>query len=377
MVSATSIREATEAERIPGLDGVRALAITLVLVGHASEPYLRSLATLSGLGVTIFFVLSGFLITRLLLQDADSSAGIRLFPFYTRRVARLLPALALYLVLATSIQIVQGRDVPWAAVASAAFYVINYYQAFTGAQTNIVSHCWSLAVEEQFYMLWPLAMIFLLGRNRQLAAWLVGAIVAVWLWRWYLSAQAAAPIHYLYRALDTRGDALAMGCLLAVLVRSAYWRQRLATILGSSALVPLGIICAILLLNQLEISGPAMKYGVAFVLEPPLIALALLHAVLLTYSRQGPVASLLNQRFVVHVGRISYGMYLFHGLIGFTVARLVESHVGSVALGFLAAYAAIVIFSTLSFRYFETPLRRLIAARADRIPVTAAHQRTG
>jgi peptidoglycan/LPS O-acetylase OafA/YrhL len=361
-ISARSILESVSGERVLGLDAIRAMAVSMVILGHATELRLPLLSGLSSLGVTTFFVLSGFLITRLLLDEAASSARIGLVAFYGRRVARLLPALVLYLLIAILIQAVQGRPVPWIPVLSTVFYVINYYQAFTGAVTSIVSHCWSLAVEEQFYLIWPVALVILLRKGTNLAWVLVAAVLSIWLWRWYLSLQASPPIDYLYRALDTRGDALAVGCLLAVHLRSSAWRERMARFLGSSPLVPPLIVVAILALNYVEKLGPAAKYGFCFVLEPPLIALAMLHAVHVAHSRSGALASALNNFVLVQIGRVSYGMYLFHGLVGYTAARIVEARTGSFWLGFAVAYLAIFVFSGLSFRLVETPARRWITA---------------
>lgn len=358
--SGGSIASAVGAARIGGLDFLRAIAVTFVIVGHAMEGQITVAEDFGGLGVKIFFVLSGFLITRLLLDEYTRHGHIDFFGFYRRRVARLMPVFYLYLAFAVAVTIQSGREVPWGAVASSIFYVTNYYQALTGAATNLVSHCWSLAVEEQFYLLWPMLIVFLLRRRVNLAKALTAIVLAVWCWRWLLLATEWASVDYLYRALDTRADDLAIGCLAAVLVRSSVWRSRLAGLFRTPGAV-WAVYAALAVLALYGTSTPLLKYGVTFVIEPPLIA-ALMLMVVLVSTQGGWIARLVNNPLIVHLGQVSYCMYLFHGLIGYTIRRLVLEQGGALWLAILAEYIAIAAFASVSFRLFETPLRRWIAA---------------
>lgn len=363
-VDAGAIQAAVTAPRMGGLDFVRALAVSFVMWGHATEGRIDGVACLAGLGVKMFFVLSGFLITRLLLDEYAVQGRIDFIGFYRRRVARLMPAFYLFLGVGIPILWVRHHPIPWAPILSSIFYVTNYYQAFTYAQTNLVAHCWSLAVEEQFYLLWPMAAALLLRRQVSLARALVLMTVVVWVWRWVLVQGFDASIYYLYRALETRADQLLVGCLLAVLVRLPAWRGRLAQVVRVPGLA-LVLMAALYAFAAYDSRSKMLDYVIAFAAEPPMIALLILMAVLVSCQR-GWLAAVVNNRLMTHIGKISYGMYLFHGLIGYTVQRVTEEHTGSLALGLLAAYVAVVLFASASFRWFETPMRRWISGAAAR-----------
>lgn len=235
-LTAAQLGAAIQSRHIQGLDAFRAFAVLFVLLGHGIEgatSWSPWVAPLASLGVKLFFVLSGLLITRLLLDEIDRHGRIDLLRFYRRRVARLMPAFYLYLTLAIAILLVRGKPVPWDAVGSTVFYVTNYFQAFNGAPTHLVSHCWSLAVEEQFYVIWPLLLTWVMRRRWRPERVLAISIVAIWAWRLALAGWTDTSDAYLYRALDTRGDELSMGCLLATLTRQPAWRERLAHLLRS------------------------------------------------------------------------------------------------------------------------------------------------
>lgn len=338
---------------------MRAVAVLFVIWGHATEGRIAALPGLSGLGVKVFFVLSGFLITRLLLDEFAASGRIDFIGFYRRRIARLMPPFYLFLGAGIAVALLRHHTVPWAAILSSVLYVTNYYQAFTGAQTNLVSHCWSLSVEEQFYLLWPVVASFLLRRQANVARALALIVLAVWCWRWVLLASTNASVHYLYRALDTRADELATGCLLAQLVRFPVWRARLAAVMRAPGLGLL-LIAAVIALSETNSLNTSFRYGFAFVVEPPMIAVLVLIAVVASTGK-GLLARLLGNRFAVHIGQISYGIYLFHGLVGYTVQRFVEQRSGSFWLGVACNFMAVITFASASFRWFETPMRRWIS----------------
>ncbi|MBH1987233.1 MAG: acyltransferase [Burkholderiales bacterium] len=347
--------------RIGGLDFLRAVAVALVLIGHSVEghPVLGPwVGSLSGLGVKVFFVLSGFLITKLILAEISSRGRLGFGGFYRRRLARLMPAFYLYLAVVIGILWWRDKPIPWEAIVASIFYVTNYYQAFTGAESNVVAHCWSLAVEEQFYLLWPLLLVFVLRRGGSLVVTLCAIIVAVWCWRWYLTLHVGASVDYLYRALDTRADELAVGCLVAVLAQSAShrtWMTRLTELpLAGPALVAL--LYAVALMDG---HSAAFKYGVGYVIEPFIIA-ALMLITIAASTRGGRVAAWVNQRWLVHMGQVSYGMYLFHGVVMYTMQRAVEARGGPFWLGLVLAFLAVWLVAGLSFKWFETPLRQRI-----------------
>ncbi len=365
-LTGSQLGAAIQATHIRGLDAFRAIAVLFVLLGHgieAAPAWAPWLAPLASLGVKLFFVLSGLLITRLLLDEIDRNQRIDLMRFYKRRFARLMPAFYLYLVVAIGILLMRGKPVPWDAVGSAVLYVTNYFQAFNGAPTHIVSHCWSLAVEEQFYVIWPLLLTWVMRRRWRPERVLAIAIVTIWAWRLGLVLFTDTSEAYLYRALDTRGDELSMGCLLAVLTRQPAWQARLASCLRMPGLVP--ALMVMLYVSTTFTGGDRLlRFGIAFMFDTVFIGALLLAAGTLATHGQGWIARLLNQATLVRVGQVSYFMYLFHGLIMHTSMRLIERFTGSFTLGLLGAIALVYIAARVSFVYFETPMRRWITGSA-------------
>jgi peptidoglycan/LPS O-acetylase OafA/YrhL len=350
------------AGHIKGLDFLRALSILLVIIGHRTEDRIAYLPALSGLGVSIFFVLSGFLITGLLLDEFQRSNTIELISFYKRRAARLLPAFYLYLLLAIVAIAIGNHAIPWPAIISSIFYVTNYYQAFTGAAANIVSHCWSLAVEEQFYVIWPLTLLLVLRFKARLLLILALLVLAVWCWRMWLATLSPPPIDYLYRSLETRGDALAIGALFAALIRSSDWRPKMAILINNLWLA-LILPIVLLLLNLLESNGVIFKYGICYAFESIVIALLLL--ITISHANKKNIAArILNQPVFVKMGQVSYGMYLFHGLIGYPVARYVELMGGNLILSVIISTGLIFGFSIFMYHLYELPAKEWILRKA-------------
>jgi peptidoglycan/LPS O-acetylase OafA/YrhL len=150
----------------PALDGLRAVAVLLVILNHAGVPGFAHWAGQAG--VSIFFVISGYLITGLLVARRE-----RLVTFWRRRALRLLPALGFLLLVITPLSLLLGRHSAWADALVGALYVGNWERALGGGMGDL-SHLWSLAIEEQFYLVWPLALLFLRPRARWLVALAVG-----------------------------------------------------------------------------------------------------------------------------------------------------------------------------------------------------------
>lgn len=350
------------AKHIEGLDFVRAVSVCMVLVAHGLEAHPAvgmSAAPLASLGVEAFFVLSGFLITRLLLDEVARTGRVGLLGFYRRRAARLMPVFLAFGVVVISILLLRGKPVPWPDAGAAFLYVVNYYQAFTGAPDNAFSHCWSLSVEEQFYLLWPLALGFFASTKRSLSRALVALILAVWAWRLVLVFGFDCSPHYLYRALDTRADELAMGCLVSVLMREPRWRDRLTAVAqapGAALLMTVGVFVS----ASIGYQSKAFNYCVGFMIEPILLGFLILW-VIGASGRPGWPGWLLKNSVVTHIGKVSYGLYLLHGLVAFSVHQLLERRTGNFALGFVGGQLALLIVATISFRWFETPARKWIA----------------
>ncbi len=323
-------------KRIPALDGVRALAVLLVLLGHYARQDLLAL-----LGVKVFFVLSGFLITRLLVAEYREHGRIAFGRFYARRAFRIVPAY--YLFLAITFAIAWRGQWPYrpVEVIGAWTYTLNYVIALAAhPEASAILHAWSLAVEEQFYFIWPLVLSTALthGWVRRV---LVLAIVAVLGWRLIL-LMGGVPPTYLRVAFDTRAAILATGCLLAVLPAM---RPR-----GILTLICLGLLIASTLR---PLAG--LGYAASDAIDGTLIA------ILLAQSMAW------HPHWMGHAGLRwladrSYAMYLWHlwGLV--LAARLTGQPVVQGVVGLLATLA----LATWSYHVVERPALRLRDRLADR-----------
>src|ERR1700730_15385771 len=200
---------------LPALDGLRAIAVMLVFLFHTGH------AAGGWVGVDIFFVLSGYLITSILLTEHERTGVINLLRFYGRRACRLLPALIIVIGVAVVIAFClqnKVRDIEIDAVA-ALFYVLDYRYALMVNLTHAtdLAHLWSLSIEEQFYFLWPLTLIILLetGTRRMAFRMTLILILVVAARRVFIFANRADPSFRIYFAFDTRVDELLIGCSLA------------------------------------------------------------------------------------------------------------------------------------------------------------------
>lgn len=200
----------------PALDGIRALAALVVVVHHARVP-----GSPGGFfGVDVFFVLSGYLITRLLIVEHEREGCLRLGHFLIRRLRRLLPALLLmlaaYLLLAPWIfpDVMLSKHFRDAVLT--ALYVVNY-AAYLGGFVSELAHVWSLAVEMHFYLLWPVVLLGILRLPRRLAIAVIASLyIAATAWRWW-GAENFATIWTFYVRTDTHCSGLLLGCLLGLL----------------------------------------------------------------------------------------------------------------------------------------------------------------
>jgi peptidoglycan/LPS O-acetylase OafA/YrhL len=295
---------------IPGLDGIRAISIALVMVAH----YGFGNIVPGGLGVTIFFFLSGFLITGLLLKEQDTSGLISVPNFYARRFLRLTPELLLLIVVGFTI----GRFVvPLRIVdgVTALTYTTNYFtlynEAFVGADIRW-PHLWSLAVEEHFYLTFPLIVVFLGKTPKLLLSFLITVCLAALMWRLYIVAysapfgflQSGTVNPYTYVATDCRFDSIAYGCLTAVLFAKFPMPLKHNWMAWSAV-----VAAALLMLISLIFRGEDFRETYRYSLQG--IAM-----ILLFYGLFGTgtsmLTTILEAPILRKMGVLSYGAYLCH-----------------------------------------------------------------
>lgn len=276
----------------PSLDGLRAIAVAFVVLYHCSPTHFRG----GWLGVDIFFVLSGYLITTILAGEVELSGGISIKRFYVRRLLRLGPAVfCLYL-----FQVLRAVwSAHWTEIAAATavslLYFMNWNRAFDLFPQDTLGHTWSLSMEEQFYLLWPFALGLII-RNRP-RSWIIGMILLVLAWRSWLNIEGAT-IQRTYNGFDTHSDALLMGCLLAF---APYEIKEACSRLGLLALLAL-TGCALLL-----------PYDAAGVQGIGLTVMAALSACVVSGAlSNAALRRLLSAPPLVFTGKISYGWYLWH-----------------------------------------------------------------
>lgn len=347
----------------PSLDGLRGIAVTAVVLSH-----LPNLPFGGGFfGVDIFFVLSGFLITSLLLEEWGATSDISLKAFYARRALRLLPALVEVLLVAVAVSAAVETPEQSAAMRSSAlmtlFYSANWFVAYRQFPRGELSHAWSLSVEEQFYAVWPVVMLLLLkgGCSRRTIGLLTAAGFAasgaarMILWNTTHSWERV------YFGSDTHADGLLAGALVALLLESGVRPRSPAAlrVLNWAAHLMMGWLGVFLVLGwaadpYLSNGGySAMNLGVAVIV------------MCLMCGAWPPLRMLCESRLLVWIGRISYGVYLWHSIL-FWLLR--HARLGGAAWGWGLLAAVLVGVPAASFYVLERPLLRRFKPRFQRVP---------
>jgi len=313
--------------RLPSLDGLRFLAAVLVIVYHggceAPAPD----------GVTFFFVLSGFLFAVLLDREFRSTGTIGLGSFYIRRAIRILPAFYATLAITIVGKLLLGNPLDYAHAAASGLFVGNYYNALHDHPPTGFAHYWSLAVEEQFYIVWPLTFLALSRISRgALLGFLGASIVGVGAWRTTALWTGIGHDPYAYNAFECRFDSLATGCLVGLLIQSSRFRS-LVRKSCPTGLEPLAVIGALVWSSA---QSSHFHHGPGFTLDSALMALLLLQLVLLA---EHPLWSWLNWEPIRFLGTLSYSAYLLHAW-GLAVAAKVPglSLAGRIVVGIAATF---------------------------------------
>lgn len=291
---------------VPGLDGIRAICITLVVLGHLGFGALVP----GGLGVTAFFFLSGYLITRLLAAEHDRFGKVDLPRFYGRRMLRLAPELIAFVaILGLVIAPLLNQPLPWQAAVAALTYWTNYYFILgmdTCTNCSITGHLWSLSVEEHFYLVMPLVMAGCAFAPKRLQSLLIGVGVACLAWRFYAHTQLNASELYTYKSTECRVDSIGWGCLAAMVERSqpkvmATMRDKGPLLFGTGL---------VMLLASLLIRNETFRESARYTLQG--LALFIMILPMTVAPKLAWVTRILEHPALRWMGRRSYAAYLWH-----------------------------------------------------------------
>lgn len=327
---------------MPHLDALRAVAVVAVMFRHYHD---GPLAPYGSLGVALFYVLSGFLITGILLRARDDvasgqSSRVDVWRrFFVRRALRIFPAYYLALAVAYALDVPQFR----ASLAWHATYVSNVWMAQLGRWPGVISPLWSLAVEEQFYLLWPLVILW--TPRRILPHTIAFCVLVGPLWRGYCFAVAWGPL-WARIMLPGCVDQLALGGLLAWAVHSRINYRRELRAVGWGAL-------GLAMLSDAMSNAAGVSYGQPLYHSFVGLAFTALVDSAATGFR-GIVGSAASSRSLQYVGRISYGIYLYHLFIAFPLLRVI-----GLPRHWALATILTLALATLSWLLVEAPLNKL------------------
>jgi peptidoglycan/LPS O-acetylase OafA/YrhL len=293
---------------IPGLDGMRAIAFFFVFIAHA-QPF-KVLP--GGFGVTVFFFLSGFLITSLLRGEARKTGSISLKDFYLRRVLRIFPPCYLTVIIVTTLAamgILYNRE-SYASLVSAFLYFSNYWNILSwGNLPAGLGILWSLAVEEHYYLLFPLLYAWFVRRSirkKHQAVVLIALCLAALAWRCYRALVMHSSWENIYEGTDTRFDSILAGCVLAI-VANPRLGDRVEWLTKHA--VALAVCGAALIALCFAYRNPLFRDTVRYtLLEIGLVPIFLL----VTLPEKNFVVRCLEWPALRHLGQLSYSMYLIH-----------------------------------------------------------------
>jgi len=386
-----------EARAIPTLDGMRGIAVLLVLMFHFAWTFpgedaataltmvdkiavrIHAFLWSGWIGVDLFFVLSGYLITRGLVAPSKRATGSRLKMFWMRRVLRIFPLYYAFIIVGSIVALAIEGNSAWIPGPSYWVYMQNYALAFDDEVLRWTAHFWSLAIEEQFYFVWPIVAIMV--PRRRLVFTILVLIPAVVLLRAFMvfkGAQVPALEHllhgtegvakFVYRATFTRADGLLCGAFVAVTQRevthpvSVAWRRLRFPVFVSTALALCGLYVLANGLNDYD----RRIMSVGYVMLSFFFASAISMCADDVISER--VRSFLSWRPLVACGKVSYGMYIFHWvLVIWLVPRISKMQEGMdgttkvlLNLGVIIGGTAITYaFAEVSFRFFETKFLKL------------------
>jgi peptidoglycan/LPS O-acetylase OafA/YrhL len=359
-------RASISSTHIPAIDGLRALAVFAVVLYHLGIPWIPG----GFLGVDLFFVISGYVITRLILDSIESANGLDIKEFYAARVRRLLPGLVV-LIIVTSIFTALFApdairrfisDVPFVLTGTNNWYLValnqDYFQAI--GRPPLLQHTWSLAVEFQFYLIWPIILLFVWRRfgkrvvRRAALAIATFSGAALFLFSLQADNATAGRISHIYFGTDTHSLGLFLGSALAVswiprnLTRNISQRAQ-DFIDGIGVFGFIGLLCIFLFIDQTN----ATLYQIAFPLAG-LFGCATIISIVHPASRFSP---LLSTKVFLWIGQRSYGIYLWHWVV-FQITRPGADLTGSLPALNVARVLIVLALADISLRAIEIPIRK-------------------
>lgn len=331
----------------PSLDGIRGIAIVTVCLAHYGVPIIQR----GGFGVDVFFTLSGFLITSILLGEHTKTGDINFRNFYVRRLLRLFPALFCLLAVYGTLVTLFGKDLSrhYTDIALVFFYVANWAGAAGLNRPGELGHTWSLSVEEQFYFLWPVIFFLLIKKwgARGLFAVSVG-LTLLSMSEMFLLARSV-PWWRVYYGFDTRAFTLLIGCCFAIVFH--FWKERITLARHLEAVLPwvaFGGMALFMFRRDAFLSDPDFFRGPIFII--PLLTVGLIYtAVMPGFSISKAV---LSNRVLVYFGKRSYGLYLWH----YWILNVVNPKQIAPLLG--CALASLIV-TEVSYRLIELPFLSL------------------
>ncbi|MGN6439608.1 MAG: acyltransferase family protein [Agriterribacter sp.] len=352
-----------DSKHVPFLDGFRAYAILLVILGHLNKTFI----SLAQTGVTLFFFVSGFLITKLLIAEYNATGKVRLRQFYIRRFLRLYPALIFLLVVLCIVILCFGYKVIMSDISAGLFYYTNYYRIYfmpALPTTNYPSPgiLWSLAVEEHYYLVFPI--IFSLGfkyRNGLFLALLCASVISFFFIRMFVfktSDDIAEAIRKIYILTHCRADSILYGCIAALLLyahKAKWYIQALRS--------PVSVIASIAVLAIVQlVPGYFFQNTLKFSIQG--IALGFLIPSFLFYESRNPLMRLMENQAIIYIGKLSYSLYLFHWM-ALAICNLYFPSKN--ILWYILFFAATILLSLGSYNLVEQPflsLRRKFGSHA-------------
>lgn len=337
---------------IPSLDGLRAASIGIVFVGHTSIPFIIKGST----GVTVFFFLSGYLITTLLRKELQEKGEISFTGFYRRRLYRIVPpaALAIMTSIVLSVTGVISNTISFPGGLAAGFFLTNYWIIFQGRDglPGGMNALWSLAVEEHYYLFFPIlfALLFVLKSTRRPGiAVLVSVCIGILAWRSWLVFNGAS-WDRVYLATDTRVDSILWGSIFALALNPVFGDVGPPKSKGRAFGLLLGSAIVFWLVSK---SPSWFDMSIGYTIQA--LALAGVFTSLITFPNSA-IGRIFNSTLIVRVGVLSYSIYLFHRL----AIMLVEEHFSShIVIDTILALSLTIIIAIVIDKYVDKPLLRV------------------